>query len=99
MSETFVRRGRKTASRMIGGEMVVLSITDSSLFNLNAIASLLWQAADGRTPLRAIIEQQVVTQFAVDGETAYRDALELVQELSRRGILETADQPTAEELP
>ena len=97
MSETFVRRGPKTASRMIGGEMVVLSIIDSSLFNLNAIASLLWQAADGRTPLRTIVEQQIVAQFEVDTETAYRDALELVQELGQRGILEIAGQPLAEE--
>jgi hypothetical protein len=97
MSDTFVRRSPKTASRMIGGEMVILSITDSALFNLNEIASLLWQAADGRTPLRAIVEREIVPQFEIDGETAYRDALELVGELSRRGILELADQPMAEE--
>jgi hypothetical protein len=97
MSDTFFKRSRKTASRMVGGEMVILSVVNSSLFNLNEIASLLWQAADGMMPLRAIVERDIVAQFEVDSDTAHRDALELVQELGRCGILEIADQPLAEE--
>ncbi len=96
MSDTFVRRSRKTASRMVGGEMVVLSVVDSSLFNLNEIASILWQAADGRTPLRAIVEREIVPRFEVDAETAYRDALDLVRELGEQGVLELADRPIEE---
>jgi len=96
MSETFVRRSRKTASRMVGGEMVVLSVVDSSLFNLNETASILWQAADGRTPLRAIVEREIIPRFEIDAETAYRDALDLVRELGDQGILELADRPIEE---
>jgi len=72
MSDKFIRRSRKTAARMVGGEMVVLSVVDSSLYNLNAIASLVWQAADGATPLRAIVEARIVPHFEIDAEnTAY----------------------------
>jgi hypothetical protein len=99
MSDKFIRRSRKTAARMVGGEMVVLSVVDSSLYNLNAIASLVWQAADGATPLRAIVEERIVPQFEIDAETAYRDALELVVALGRHGILEVADAPLTEETP
>jgi len=93
MNDTFVRRSHKTASRMVGGEMVILSVVDSSLFNLNETAGLLWQAADGCTPLRVIVEREIVPRFEIDAETAYRDALELVRELGERGILELADSP------
>ena len=99
MSDKFIRRSRKTAARMVGGEMVVLSVVDSSLYNLNAIASLVWQAADGATPLRAIVEARIVPHFEIDAETAYRDALELVVALGQHGILEVADTPITAETP
>jgi len=99
MSDKFIRRSRKTAARIVGGEMVVLSVVDSSLYNLNAIASLVWQAADGATPLRAIVEARIVPHFEIDAETAYRDALELVVALGRHGILEVADTPITAETP
>src|SRR5437660_1589947 len=97
MSDKFIRRSRKTAARMVGGEMVVLSVVDSSLYNLNEIASLVWQAADGTTPLRVIVDDRIVPHFEIDAATAYRDALELVAALSRHGILEVADTPLAAE--
>jgi hypothetical protein len=99
MSDKFIRRSRKTAARMVGGEMVVLSVVDSSLYSLNEIASLVWQAADGTTTLRAIVEERIVPHFEIDAETAYRDALELVGALGHHGILEVADTPLTEETP
>jgi len=99
VSEKYIRRSRKTAARMVGGEMVVLSVVDSSLYNLNEIASLVWQAADGTTPLRAIVEERIVPHFEIDAETAYRDALELISALGHRGILEVGDAPLTGETP
>ncbi len=96
MKDTYIRRSADTAARRIGDETMVLAVADSTLFSLNETASVLWEAADGTTPLRTIVENQIVAGFAVDSETAYRDALELVAELGRRGILEVADQPLEE---
>jgi hypothetical protein len=49
--ERYIARASNVAARMIGGEIMIMSGLDSSLFSLNATASVLWQAADGVTPL------------------------------------------------
>ncbi|MGH7837703.1 MAG: PqqD family protein [Candidatus Binataceae bacterium] len=96
MNDRFVRRSSKTAARALGDEMVVLSVIDSTLFSLNEAARLLWEAADGRRPLREIVAEVIVPQFEVDAETAYRDALEWAEQLAGHGVLELADQPLAQ---
>ena len=98
MSDKFIRRSRETAARKLGDETMVLAVRESILFSLNEVAGIVWGAADGQTPLREIVAQAIVPAFAVDAETAYRDALELVTELARQGILEVADAPLALEV-
>jgi len=83
----YVARATNVAARMIGGEMMIMSGADSSLYSLNETASILWQAADGRTPLAQIVERHICADYAVDLATALRDAEELSQELARHGIL------------
>jgi len=91
VSEKYISRSDKVAARMLGGEMMVMSVVDSTLFSLNETASLIWKAADGTTPLSEIVEREIVAQFDVSGEDAYRDALALVEELARHGILWISD--------
>ena len=57
---------------MLGGEMMIMSAVDSTFFTLNPVATVIWQAADGRTPLSEIVEQQVCSEFEIDMETATR---------------------------
>jgi len=89
----YVARARNVAARMIGGEMMVMSGRDSSLFSLNATASILWEAADGVTPLAQIVEGRIVTAFDVDRESALRDAEEVVRDLAGHGILQVSESP------
>ena len=91
--DKFISRGDSLAARMLGGEMMIMAVVDSTLFSLNETASLLWQAADGVTPLREIVEREVVARFEVDPRTAYQDTLEFVQGLAQHGILRIADEP------
>jgi hypothetical protein len=93
MSEKYIRPIRLIAARMLDDEMIVMSVRDSAVFSLNATASVIWSAADGSTPLREIVASKVVPQFEVDPEVAYQDALELVEELAKEGILLVADHP------
>ena len=92
----YIARSTKVAARMIGGEMMIMSGLDSSLFSLNPTASILWQAADGVTPLGDIVERQICAQFDVDAAEALRDAAELVEDLARHGILRVSDSPILE---
>lgn len=80
------------AARMLGGEMMVMSVRDSTFFTLNEIATVIWRAADGKTPLEEIA-RAVSEEFEVDFATAYQDAEELVTRLSAHGILQVSDQP------
>jgi len=93
MRDKFIRRSQATAARALGDEMIVLAVADSTVFSLNETARRLWEAADGCRPLREIVAEVIVPQFAVDAETAYCDALELVEQLVEHGILEVAEHP------
>ena len=89
----YIARASKVAARMIGDEMMIMSGLDSSLFSLNPTASILWQAADGVTPLAQIVDERICAQFDVDPAEALRDAEELVENLARHGILRLSDSP------
>ncbi len=92
-TKRYVARANNVAARMIGGEMMIMSGADSSLYSLNETASILWQAADGVTPLAQIVERNICAEYAVDPATALRDAEELAADLARRGILVLSDSP------
>lgn len=95
MSDKYIAQSKAIAARMLGGEMIVMSAVDSTLFNLNEQATVIWNAADGVTPLRQIVEQRICSEFDVTPETAYRDAADFVEELASHGVLLTSDQPIA----
>ncbi|MGH7986887.1 MAG: PqqD family protein [Candidatus Binataceae bacterium] len=97
MSEKYISPSRNTPARMLGGEMIVMSVSDSTLFNLNPTASVLWRAADGTTPLSEIVRRHIVPDFEVEFDDAYRDALAFVEELAHHGILRITDEPVRQE--
>ena len=97
MSEIYLSRNPDTASRMLGDELIVMSVTDSTLFSLNETAAIVWQAADGRTALSEIVARAIVPRFEIDPAAAYRDAVEFAEELARHGILRIAREPRAPE--
>ena len=80
----YIARAPNVAARMIGGEMMIMSGRDSSLFSLNATASALWQAADGVTPLaRASSSSASAPRSRSTPPMALRDAEELAADLAR----------------
>lgn len=89
----YIRRASEIAARRFGDELMIMSGRTSSLFNLNETASLLWQAADGVTPLQEIVERDVCGTFDIDPVTALGDARELVEALATHGILLVSDVP------
>ena len=97
--DRYVARAANVAARLIGGEMMIMSGADSSLYSLNETATILWQAADGVTPLAQIVEQRICEDYAVDAATALRDAEELAEELARHGILVLSDSPSPKSVP
>jgi len=93
MPETYIARSTAIAARELAGEMMVMNSMDSTFFTLNEVATAIWRAADGRTPLREIVRASICEQFDIDPGEAQADAEEFVSELSQHGILLVSDQP------
>ena len=89
----FLLRSDNVAARRIGDELMIMFAQDSSLFSLNETAAILWNAADGSTPLADIVARDICPAFDIDAETALRDAAELAHGLAERGILQVGNQP------
>jgi hypothetical protein len=93
MSKLYIARSPRVAARSLGGEMMIMSGRDSTLFTLNQTASILWQAADGSTPLEEIVQRKICSEFEVDPAEALQDAETLARELAGHQILQISDQP------
>jgi len=89
----YIARSSTIAARALEGEMIIMSARDSTLFTLNEVATAIWQAADGRTPLTEIVQNHVCAKFEAEGEAAYADAEAFCRELADHGILLLSDQP------
>src|ERR1017187_5738701 len=70
----YIARSPAVAARSLDGEMIIMSTKDSKLFTLNEVATEIWQAADGRTPLSQIVQDVVCAKFEAEPEAAYADA-------------------------
>jgi hypothetical protein len=89
----YVSRSPRVAARLLGEEMLIMSGQGSTLFTLNSSATILWQAADGVTPLDEIVERRICSEFQVKPEEAMRDAEALAEDLAKHGILLISEQP------
>jgi hypothetical protein len=88
----YVAKDTFVASRLMGGEMMVMSTRDSTLFTLNSVATAIWDAADGKTPLDEIVANRICKEFEISPEVAMKDAEALVEQLAGHGILIVSDQ-------
>jgi len=93
MSEIYIRRSPTVAYRRIGESIIVMTASDSTLFDLNEVAAVIWECADGHTPLSEIVQQHICDGFDVEPATALRDATEFVSKLAKHGVLLVSDQP------
>ena len=95
MTNLYIARGDRLAARSLASETVILRPDDSGLYVLNEIGTILWDAADGATPLATIVEQAICPRFDVDATTALRDAIAFVEGLRDHDILRVSDRPLA----
>src|SRR5215467_11939114 len=99
MSKLYMARNPRAAARSLDGEMMIMSGRDSTLFTLNRTATILWQSADGTTPLDEIVEKRICAEFAVEPAEALQDAEQLARELASHEILQISEQPIPKHTP
>jgi hypothetical protein len=98
MAEQYISKSRAIAARLLGNEMMIMSAVDSTFFTLDEVATVIWQAADGKTPLSQIADK-ICREFDVEKQQAELDAEEFVNELSAHGILLLSDAPITDRGP
>jgi hypothetical protein len=99
MNHLYVARNPKVAARSLDGEMMIMSGRDSTLFTLNKTATILWQSADGSTPLDEIVDKRICSEFEVEREEALQDAESLARELASHEILQISEHPISQQNP
>ncbi|MGB6431803.1 MAG: PqqD family protein [Candidatus Acidiferrales bacterium] len=92
-NKRYVARSSEIAARRLGDEMMIMSGRDSTLFTLNEVATLIWEAADGSMALDEIVKCKIFPEFEVDLAEALRDANALADGLAEHGILLLSDEP------
>src|SRR6202142_2855368 len=93
MSRLYVARNTRVAARSLDGEMMIMSGRDSTLFTLNKTATILWQSADGSTPLDEIVKLRICPEFEVEPAEALHDAETLARQLASHEILQISEEP------
>jgi hypothetical protein len=91
----YVARSTMIAARVLGEETMIMSATDSTLFTLDEVATVIWESADGATPLEEIVKKKVCALYDVSLEVALKDAEVLVEQLAGHGLLLLSDRPIA----
>ncbi|HXZ31664.1 MAG TPA: PqqD family protein [Terriglobales bacterium] len=97
--DKYIARSSAIAARLVGGEMMIMSVADSTFFTLNEAGTAIWQAADGQTPLSEIVSAKILAEFEVIPSEAQRDTEQFVTELAQHGILRISDHPIADASP
>lgn len=92
MPERYPTRNAQTAWRVYDGEAVILLAEDSTLNTLNAVGTLVWEAADGATPMSAIVAR-ICEAFDVERAQAERDATAFIERLRQRGLVIVSETP------
>jgi coenzyme PQQ synthesis protein D (PqqD) len=78
-------RAPNTASRLIAGEAVILSLDTKILRGLNEVGSRVWDLIDGRRTLDDIVDV-IVAEFEVPRTQAAADVDVFVRELVDKGL-------------
>jgi hypothetical protein len=92
----YVARSTMIAARVLGEETMIMSASDSTLFTLDEVATVIWEAADGATPLEEIVQKKVCAKYDVTLEVAMKDARVLVEQLAGHGLLLLSERPIAQ---
>lgn len=92
MRDQYLAQNPRAAWRVYDGEAVIISPDDSTLHALNAVGTLIWEAADGKTTMGTIVSR-ICDEFDVEPAEAERDAAAFIEKLRQRGLLAVSESP------
>lgn len=86
-----VQQSERTASRVIEGKAVVITIDTNELHVLNGVGTRVWELLDGRS-LAAVIDA-VVAEYEVDTARASADVRTFLERLLALGAVQARPTP------
>ncbi len=90
-----VCKDKKTASRIMAGEAIVLTPANSKIYNLNETGSRIWAWLDDR-PTVGELAARMQSEFRVDEDQAQADIIAFLEELMVRGMVTLSESSKAE---
>ena len=93
--EQYIAPEKRTASRILEKEAVILTLEDSMLHTLNRVGSRTWELADGTKTIEEIATI-ISDEFEIEKATAQADILEFVEELQGKGMISVRSTRTSE---
>ena len=83
------RKSERIAARAVDGKAVVVVLDARKLHTLNPVGTRVFELCDGTRDVQAIAAC-IAREFAVDGDTALRDAIVFLTRLVAEGAVEVA---------
>ena len=90
MLEKYVLRNENTASRVIDGQSVIMTLSDNTLHCLDEVGSRIWELCDGQRTIEDIIGI-IHEEYMVDYEVGEKDCQAFMQDLCAKGMLALQD--------
>ena len=91
--DTKVVAARHQVSCEVGGEVVILSMSDELYYGLDPVGARVWTLVREPRTVRAI-RDALVAEFEVDARTCQEDLVTLLTEMQERNLIRT-DGPAA----
>ena len=73
--------------KIVEGKAVIINLDKGSYYQLNEVASTVWQLIDGKTSLEKIVGD-LAKEFDASKNELEKDLLELVADLKKEGLVE-----------
>ena len=93
MNDPYIARSTRLGACTLAGEAFIVTPSDSRIYDLNSVATSIWEAADGQSRLTQIVENRICAEFDIDRDTALADALAFVDDFCAKGLLLKSESP------
>jgi Coenzyme PQQ synthesis protein D (PqqD). len=70
----------------LGGETAMLDMKEGVYYGLNEMGTIIWEYIQEPITIQEIVDK-ILVEYEVDEETCYRDLVELVEEMSKNGLV------------
>lgn len=82
-----VRRGSKTASRIVEGEAIIFTPQDSMIHSMNEVGTRIWELLEQEKTIEEIVKV-ICKEYEVEEKKAEQDIMEFIETLHNKEIVD-----------